>query len=242
MSGPAGVFREIHRLRRHARDLQEQVENLPRQLNVRHGKQARAEGALRDAQEAIKRLKVDAHAKEVTLKTRHEHIAKYQKQLNEVTSKKEYDALQLEIAHAKDECRRLEDEILSALSEGEERAARLPELEQAVAQAKKEVAGFEEDAKAKRADLEAQLAQVQERLKAAEVNVPAGLRDQYHRIVNAKGADGFAAVRERTCTACNTEITVQMYHDLRQEMFLVCRSCGRILYLPEPVQADEDEG
>src|SRR6266851_4381340 len=112
MSGPAVIFREIHRLRRHTQNLQEQLERIPRQLKVQQGKAGRQEEVLREAQEALKKLKVTVQTKEKTLKDRHGQIAKYQKQLNEVTSKKEYDALQVEIAGAKADCQRLEDEIL----------------------------------------------------------------------------------------------------------------------------------
>jgi predicted nucleic acid-binding Zn-ribbon protein len=49
----------------------------------------------------------------------------------------------------------------------------------------------------------------------------------------ARGADAMAAVENRTCTACYTEITAQNYHELILGQLVVCKSCGRILYLPE---------
>jgi predicted CXXCH cytochrome family protein len=42
-----------------------------------------------------------------------------------------------------------------------------------------------------------------------------------------------AAVQGRTCSACHSEITAQNYNELLQELFVVCKSCDRILYLPE---------
>ena len=109
MAGPAVVFREIHRWRRNARDLEEKLEVIPRQLKIQQARVARHEEAYREAQEAIKRLKVAVHDKEVSLRTRGSQIAKHQKQLNEAESKKEYDALQAEIAAEKAECQRLEE-------------------------------------------------------------------------------------------------------------------------------------
>ncbi len=88
-------MREVHRLRRFARDLQEQIDRAPQQLKIQKAQGARHEDAARDNQEAIKKLKVAVHEKEVTLKTTHGQIAKHQKQLNEAASKKEYDALQV---------------------------------------------------------------------------------------------------------------------------------------------------
>jgi predicted nucleic acid-binding Zn-ribbon protein len=233
MTGPAVTMREIHRLRRFARDLQEQLERAPRQRKAQQAKVARQEEALREGQEAIKHLKVAIHEKEVTLKTTHGQIGKYQKQLNEATAKKEYDALQVEIANAKALCQRLEDEILTALAESEERTARLPELEKAVAQARAEFTSFEQGAQARLDDLQAQLRKTQERLKLIETEVPENVRVQYNRIVGAHGPDALAVVQGRTCSCCYTEITAQNYNDLQQCAFVVCKACGHILYLPE---------
>src|SRR5579884_3805387 len=111
MPGPAVLFREIHRLRRFAHELQEQIDRLPRQQKIQQTKVARQEENLRQAQDTLKHLKVDIHSKEGTLKSTHGQIAKYQKQLNGAESKKEYDALQHEINDAKAACLRLEEEI-----------------------------------------------------------------------------------------------------------------------------------
>ena len=83
------------------------------------------------------------------------------------------------------------------------------------------------------ARLEEQLAEVQRQLKEVEASVPANLRSQYNRVVASLGADALAAVHDRTCSACHTEITAQNYNDLQQELFVSCKSCGRILYPPE---------
>jgi predicted nucleic acid-binding Zn-ribbon protein len=232
-SGPAVLVREVHRLRKLARDLQEQLDRGPRQLKAQQAKISRQETLLREEQDAIKKSKVTTHEKEVSLKTSHNQIAKYQKQLSESASKKEYDALQNEIAITLERTRQLEDEILTALTEGEERTARVPELEKSVRQAKEEAAAFEKSMSERAASLTASLSEAQQRLKEVEATVPPDIRTQYNRIVAAMGPDGFAAVHGRNCSACHTALTIQHYTDLQQNMFYVCKSCGRILYLPE---------
>ena len=56
-------------------------------------------------------------------------------------------------------------------------------------------------------------------------------------------ADGMAVVHDRICDHCHTEITVGSQFELEQEKFVLCRSCGRILYLPEgaPTAAENEE-
>jgi predicted nucleic acid-binding Zn-ribbon protein len=241
MSGTAVLMREVHALRRFARELQEQIDRAPRQLKAQQAKVAAREDAVKENAEAIKKLKVTAHDKEVTLKTTHNQIAKHQKQLNEAAAKKEYDALQHEIAADKEKCQRLEDEILSALAEGEERTARAPELEAAAKKAKEEFAEWEKGTTERHDGLARQLAQTQARVAEVEAGVPAGVRAQYDRIVKAMGVDGFAPVRDRICQACRTEITAQHSNELLAGVFALCKSCGRILYLPEePASGDDD--
>jgi predicted nucleic acid-binding Zn-ribbon protein len=233
MSGPAVLFREIHRLRRFAHELQEQIDRLPRQQKAQQTKVARQEEILRQAQDALKHLKVDIHAKESTLKSTHGQIAKYHKQLNEAESKKEYEALQHEINDAKAACGRLEEEILDALAQSEEKAAQLPELEKAVRQAKEEQAQFESAMQERLTSYRTQLADTQQQLNEREAALPAGLRAQYERIVSARGHEALSSVQGQSCASCYTEITAQQYNELQQELFVLCKSCGRILYLPE---------
>src|SRR5436309_11100523 len=70
MAGPATILREIHRLRRHAKDLQAELERGPRLLKGQQAKVARQEEAAREAHDTLKRLKVTSHEKEVLLKTK----------------------------------------------------------------------------------------------------------------------------------------------------------------------------
>ena len=74
MSGPAPLFREIHRLRRYARDLQEQLDRIPRQFKAHQARLQKREEDLRAMQEAIRKLKVTASDREKELKARHEKI------------------------------------------------------------------------------------------------------------------------------------------------------------------------
>lgn len=232
MPGPAVIFRELHRLRRFARDLQEQIDRIPRQLKIQKAKVEHQEKVQREAQDGLKKLKVAIHEKEVTLKTTHSQIAKHEKQREKAESKKEYDALQVEIAAERDAFRRLEEEILEGMAATEDQTAQLPELEKAVQQAKREYADFEKGVGARQADLTTQLNDAEAQLKTIEATLPPEVMGPYQRVLAAKGADSLAVVKDRVCSACYTEITAQQNNNLHAEHFVLCKSCGRILYLP----------
>jgi predicted nucleic acid-binding Zn-ribbon protein len=233
MAGPATIFRELHRLRRHAKDLQAEIDRGPRLLKGQQMKVAQRQEELQQAHEAIKRLKVTTLEKEGAFKATLQQIAKYEKQLNTAATKKEMDALQVEIAAGRKAQQRLEDEILEAMGDTEEKTAQLPEQEKGLQRAKDELAQFERDFQSRQASLAEQLAQAQKSLAEVENTLEADVRSKYQREVAARGEDALGLVQERTCTACYTAITAQNYNDLVQGMFILCKSCGRILYLPE---------
>lgn len=233
MAGPGAILREIHRLRRFARDLQAEIERGPRALKVQQARVTRQEELLREAHDKLKRLKVTVHENEVSLKSTLQQIAKHEKQRNESGSKKEYDALQAEINADLKKCQRLEDDILEGIEETEKQAAQLPELEKAVQRAKEEAAAFEKDNQSRLAGQAEQLRQTQRQLQEVETSLPADVRALYQRQVDARGEDALSVVQGRTCTACYTEITAQNYNELFQGQFVACKTCGRILYVSE---------
>jgi uncharacterized protein len=231
MAGPALTLREIHRLRRHARELQDRIEQGPRQVKLQHAKAAKQEELLKEAQDAIKHLKVATHEKEVSVKTTQQLIKKYEKQLEEITNKKEYESLRSEIATAHKHVKALEEEILGVMQETEERVAKLPEADKAVKDARAEAAKYEAESKDRLERMTEEYRRTMQTLGEVEATLPEGpVREQYQRQVKARGEDCLSRVESNICTACYTAITAQQANDLSQANFVVCKNCGRILY------------
>lgn len=233
MPNPIETLRECHRLRRHAAALRGELQRLPKQVKAHQARVISAEKGFHDAQEGLKKLKVTISTSEKTLKETHQLIDKYKRQLNEASATKEFEALRHEISGAQEKCQKLEDEILEQISRSEEQTAQLPEIEKGVKRTKDEVAQFEKEAGARRQRMEEELARAQQSLKDAEATLPGDMGEQYRRLVAAKGDDALSVLREKTCTACYTAITAQNYNDLTQGKLVICKACGRMLYLPE---------
>src|SRR4051794_38253525 len=145
MAGPGEILKEVHRLRKQKKDLETRIEQAPRQLKVQEAIASRREEEFRQAQDVVKHLKVDIHEKEVTIKTILTSIKKHEKQLNEVSNKKEYDALQTEIKQEKESISKIEDDSLEMLGELEEKTAKLPELETIAKKARADFEQFRKD-------------------------------------------------------------------------------------------------
>src|SRR3954469_3256970 len=97
MAGTASILKELHRLRRHIKDLEAKIEQAPKQLAIHKKKLANQEEIFKQAQDHIKSLVLQTREKEGAIKSVQAQINKYLKQLDGAANKKEYDTLQSEI-------------------------------------------------------------------------------------------------------------------------------------------------
>ena len=76
MAAPAHILKDIHRLKRHIKDLETKLEQGPKAHKAHQLKVASAEDALHKAQDGLKQLKVTIHEKEVSIKAAQQGIEK----------------------------------------------------------------------------------------------------------------------------------------------------------------------
>jgi predicted nucleic acid-binding Zn-ribbon protein len=233
MANAIDILRELHRLRRHTASLQEEINRVPLRIKAQQTRIARQEEEVKAAHDALNHLKVTIRQNEGALKQTHQQIAKFEGQIDLIQSKKENDALQHEIAHARKQCAELEDTILADMTKAEEEGARIPTLEKALQAAKEELANFEKTSKERVATLTAELQKTQGQLKEVEATLPADVRPTYDRLVAAKGEDALSLARAGNCSACHSSLTEQQRNDLLAGRLVTCKTCGRIVYLAD---------
>jgi uncharacterized protein len=231
MPGPAVLLKELHRLRQHIKDLETRIEEGPRKLTVQQKRLANQEDALKSAQEYLKNLALQIREKEGSVKATQQQIKKYEKQFDEAANKKEYDTLKTEINQERDHISKHEDEILAAMTEQDEKTAHLPEVVKATEKARADFAQFEKDLAERLQRFADEKTRTLVELKATEATLPEDVRPQYERMIAGKGIDALAGLQGRICSACYTEITSQMLSELKREMFILCKNCGRMLYI-----------
>jgi predicted nucleic acid-binding Zn-ribbon protein len=231
MPGPAVILKELHRLRRLIKDLDTKIEQAPKQLVIQQKKLAFQEEAFKQAQEHLKELAKQIREHDGNIKSIQQQILKYEKQLDSAANKKEYDTLKAEIASEKGHIAKHEDQILAMMGETEEKNALVPAAEKTVQKARADFAQFEKGQQERIERFAAEKIKSAEELKATEATLPEDVRLQYERLIAAKGLDTLSAVNGRICSACYTEITSQMLSELKREMSMLCKNCGRMLYL-----------
>jgi predicted nucleic acid-binding Zn-ribbon protein len=226
-------LRTLHSVHLRLKELRGGSETAQRALKRFQVKIETEQKKLHDGQEAIKKVKMAIHEKEGAIKDNEATMERHRKQMNEVKTKKEYDALRHEIDNEKQANRVLEDEILELMGQQEEKTKELPTFEKAIQEAKAELSKAEADVVDRREALGQRLAEAEAELKAAEEALPPDVRSQYQRLLAAHGADALGVVADQSCGGCYMEITPQAYNDLKAGRLVACKNCGRLLYLPE---------
>jgi uncharacterized protein len=224
------VFREAHRLRKHLRELQKEIDLGPRVLKSRQDELEEERLAHTDLYDTITKLKLKQREDEGTLKQTDARLTKLAEQLLGISVQKEYDAKQSEIAQARAKKAAFEDAIIATMTEIEERTAAIPAVEKKWADAQAAFVEFQRQAADRLEMLKNDQAASRTALAKVEEGVPDDIRSRYEKLVKAHGPEAMAGVKGKSCQACRTDLTDQKVIELRRGEFMQCPTCGKMLF------------
>jgi len=193
-----------------------------------------AQAGLDSAKEKAKSNQGNRKKLESDISTLESKISKYRDQMMSVKTNEEYRALQHEIEHAQSGIRKIEDEILNLMIQGETGQT---DIKTAEARLKEDQAGVTEERKQleeqNKHDLSALESYLKER-KEIQASVSPDLVSQYERVRKHRGGIGVAAARNEVCEICQVRIRPQVFQEIRKnDQIIACDACQRILYDPE---------
>ncbi len=226
-------LRTLHRIHRQLADLQDQLAAGPRQVAARTRQLEAAEAGKASAQDDVKKAKMAADQKQLQLKSFEAKIRDLEGKLNACKTNREYQTLTEQIAADRMALKVLEDEILDGLERIDGLKPAVPAAEAAVAAARAALAEVRARVDAEAGRLQAEVGRVRHELEAVEKDLADDVRERYERVVRHKGADGMAPAEGQNCGGCFQQITGNMLSDLMLGRMVTCRSCGRLLYVPE---------
>ncbi len=191
---------------------------------------------LAESQKQRRKLEGDLQAVETK-------ISKYQGQLMEVKTNKEYTAMLHEIEAVKEERGSIETRILQAMDAGEAVEASIREKETALAgEQERATAGLaklkqeEQEAADRRASLEKEKSRLESELSPELVA-------EFSRVARMRGGVAVARVVEGLCQGCSVRIQPRILQQIRRnEGLLRCDSCKRFLYYIEEKRAEPAPG
>ncbi len=227
------TLRKLHRVHQQIRDLKERVERGPRMAKAHAEHVARLEAQAEEARAKAKDLRISVDDKQLQLKSREDAVAHRKQQLREAKSNKENQALKEQIAADEMTNSVLADEILEGMERLDEAVAQAKAAEEALAKGRLDAQKAQEEIERQAPLLQDDLARLTEELRQTEEDLPPDFRDVYQRLIRSKGSDGLAPIAGEYCGGCHQHVPLNMVNALRLAKPVFCRSCGRLLYLPQ---------
>jgi hypothetical protein len=233
MSVTAAALRELHHIHQRLADLRDRLERGPKQVRAREANVKQLETKLAEARERAKQMQMALDRKQLDLKSGEQKVMDLRVKLNGANSNREYQAFLEQIAAAEMAGSVLSDEILEGMEKVDELHLATKEAEKNLASGKQEMDKAKQAVASSAATVRTDIAQLETELVDAEKGLPADLKADYERVVRSKGADSLAAADDGVCVGCGQQITLNMENELRLSKLVFCKSCGRLLYLPE---------
>ncbi|OHB78449.1 MAG: hypothetical protein A2V98_06780 [Planctomycetes bacterium RBG_16_64_12] len=227
------TLRTLHRIRRQLNDLNERLERGPRIARAHLANVARLEAELEKLRQESVTLRAATDDKQGQLASREAAVEKRRLQRSAAASNREFQALNDEIAAAEKTNEVLEIEILEALEKLDRFDERTAQGKAAVAKAREEAEKASQDVSQQEPHIRSDVERLRAELAQCEADLPGDCREFYRRVIRQKGEDALAPVQGEFCAGCNQHVPVNLINDLMLNRPITCRSCGRLLYLPE---------
>jgi len=228
------ALRDVDRLRSQASLL---IDSVPRVLGARHRDSTGAQGQLDAARAKLQGFKAHLRSLELDLAEREAGILKANGNLMSAKTNQEYSLLVAEIARKREEKGKVEEAILEQFETIKQGEGLVKAAEAHLVEAEAEYKAFENRAKTEWETHRAELVGLDARREQIRRAVEPVVLKLYDRALAAHG-EGVAAVEVHICQGCFSTVTPNDRSRLISGLELImCRSCQRILYLPEVLQA-----
>jgi predicted nucleic acid-binding Zn-ribbon protein len=214
--------------------IERDLESMPQELKKMDDAFEEKKSNLKRSEDALRALQMKRKEKEMDLESKEGSIKKFQSQLNQVKTNKEYSALEGEIGRTRADNSLIEEDILKIFDQMDiENQKILKEKdflkaeESELGQQKKKC---DEEVGRMKAELDGLNAQRATLAGKIEKTVLA----RYDRIIKSKDGLAVVTVTGESCQGCFRILPSQVIHEIRTKKELVCcGSCARILYIEE---------
>ncbi len=232
------ILLDIQKLDLEIRDIKEKEEEIPRYIKEGEEKVKHAEEEVNRLHKEIERTLVKRKEKELELESNQETIRKYQLQLYQVKTNKEYASLLHEIEDLKRKNSLLEDEIIELMEKAESGEELMKNEKDNLIRLKEELEKRKEEGRKKLEILRKREKELKEKKNNLAREIDAMLLSRYERLIQNRGT-ALAEIRDETCGGCHLELPPQVLNEVKGGKKLVtCERCSRILYWTET----EEEG
>jgi predicted nucleic acid-binding Zn-ribbon protein len=165
-------------------------------------------------------------------------IQKYQAQLMDVKTNKEYQAMQHEIEACREERARLDEKILLDMEEQEKANAAARLLEDRQKEKRRDTEAGKKAIQERVSALEAEKAGLEGERQALEQEISPSFLEPFLKTARPRKGLGLVPVRADLCGGCHVRVMPKLIQEVRRYTRLIaCDTCKRFLYVPEDLAA-----
>jgi predicted nucleic acid-binding Zn-ribbon protein len=217
--------------------LDDEIDTLEKEKATIPGDKEDIDGKLAEMEQAIQKIKDESidvtklrDEKETDLKEIGEQLNKFQGQLYQVKTNREYESLQHEIDALQEKSSKVEDAILELLENAEKISSTAAEEEKKLGEYEREAEKEKSGLNARDMELSDQIAVKHDERKRLVVDIDKALLSRYQRIRDNKAGLAVASVQNGACGGCFRRIPPQEIQELKKmQRIIACEGCGRII-------------
>jgi uncharacterized protein len=215
------------------RQIENEIKTLPIQRKNLEVQLAESAASVEALKQKARQVEIDRKRLELDVGTRTESISRLKTQQYQTRKNDEFQAMGHEIERYENEIRKLEDEELELMEQGDKFKVEVTAEEKKAAATKESISRQMNDLGEKSKALELRLQELsKERSEIAE-KMDEDLLNRFERLFESKGDAAIVAVEHGVCTGCHMKLTTATVKDAEAGREIVsCEQCGRILYVP----------
>ncbi len=218
---------QIYQIHREQEEMPERLKKLDEELN-------HLKSGVTHCEENVKKLQLTRKDKELDLQTKETNVKKFQLQLYQVKSNKEYGSLEKEIQGLKADNSLLEEEIIRLLDEIDSASAELTQKKKEFDQRSQEISNIKKEIEQKLNSLKEELSELKNQRKTITQQIFQGILQKYERILKSRNGLAIVPVRQNACQGCFMNLPPQVINEIQAgENWTTCEQCARILYLEQ---------
>ncbi len=227
------LLARLQALDRNIQKLERDVATVPEEITTLKEVISQEKKTLEEIGKKLEDMEKERRHKERGLSVKEASLSKYQSQLCEVKTNKEYSALMVEIDSLKQDNSELENEVLALMERGDDLRGMIEKKKEELRREEEKLAEGERKNQERVSILEGELRKRQgereEQVKKIETNLLA----RYEKVLKGKGGLALVPVKADACQGCFTKLPPQVINEIMQARRMVtCERCSRILYLP----------
>jgi uncharacterized protein len=229
-------------------EIEQEIHEIPKVLNTKTELLNRLKKSYVDKNTQIEETRHRINRLRIRLDDAERQREEYEKQMDQISTQREYEALDKEIKDATEKEQHLRKEILREEKEQEELTYSLEQEESMIRQQEDDLKSEQDRIERESEDKRKLLAD----LEKEESDIAPGLDEEilfkFERIIRSKAGLGIVPVKDSVCTGCYMLLPAQFENDVREgEAIHFCPYCSRILFYEEEVATgdyvtDDDSG